>query len=355
MDVLIKPASGHCNAACPYCFYRDEMKNRETQIYGMMSKSTLENVVRHVIAASSNSCGFCFQGGEPTLAGLDFFQTFEALLAQYAPAGMVISRSIQTNGLLIDARWAAFFRKHNYLVGLSLDGPKDIHDSQRGDGTWKKVMRTAELLRIQEVPFNILTVVTGRSARYAQRLYNFFMKNGLCYQQYIPCLDGLQGDAAKWSLSPEQYGIFLTMLFDCWYRDVCAGQFVYIRYFENLMNMLTGRAPESCGLSGKCTIQYVIEGDGSVYPCDFYALDHYRLGNINENSFDALSVPHINAFLDAGAQIPETCPACPWFSLCHGGCRRDRPTPGTASKWCPAFQTFFAYAIPRMSRVLGLT
>ena len=362
LNFLIKPASGNCNIRCRYCFYHDVAENRGVSSYGMMSDETLEALIEKALATADGSCSFGFQGGEPTLAGFDFFRKVVALQKQYNRKGLRISNAIQTNGMVLDAEWAAFLAENHFLVGLSLDGTKEIHDANRldpaGKGTFNRVLRTAQLLTAKKVEFNILTVVTRQSARHIDRIYGFFRRSGLNWLQFIPCLDplGEERGSNPYSLTPEAYAKFLKTLFDLWYRDVKAGNFIYIRYFENLVGMAMGYPPESCGLSGRCVIQNVVEADGSGYPCDFYALDEWKLGNIRTDSIPGMmKSPAAQKFLAAPLDIPEKCRSCRHYAICRGGCRRDRePMRGDTlplNYFCPAYEEFFDYAMPRLQEL----
>lgn len=365
VSLLIKPASGSCNMRCRYCFYEDETQNRETACYGLMSLQMLEALVRRAFESATRSCAFMFQGGEPTLIGLPFYEALITLVEKYNVHRLPVHYALQTNGYLLDAQWAAFFRQHNFLIGLSLDGVKQVHDSYRLDaahrGTWQRTMRAAQLLAQHGVEFNTLTVVTSGVARSIGKIYGFFMRNNLTYQQYIPCLDplGEERGGHDYSLTPELYGSFLKTLFDCWYQDRRRGVFVYNRYFENLAGLLLGRQPESCGLSGRCTNQLVVEADGSVYPCDFYVLDRYRLGNLRENSLEEIDRQFARCgFLEPSLAVAERCKSCEWAFLCHGGCRRDRePALGGElglSYFCESYREFFPYMLPRLRELCGL-
>lgn len=356
INVLVKPASGACNLRCRYCFYADEAANREVANYGMMSAETLEMVISRAFEAADSAVTFGFQGGEPTLCGLDFYRNVVSLQKKYAKRGVAVQNAIQTNGLLIDDEWAEFLAQNKFLTGLSLDGHADLHDLNRvdaqGKGSFSRVMKAAETLTRRKADFNVLTVVTSETARKIRRIYSFFRKNNLLWQQYIPCLDPLGQERGRtpYALTPDRYASFLKTLFDMWYEDVCAGRFIYIRYFENLLGMLIGRPPESCGLSGQCALQFVVEADGSVYPCDFYVLDPHRMGNVHENTLMemAYSAP-AQAFLSA-PYVHEKCASCRYLRICRGGCRRDRDA-GDAiglNYFCPAYEKFFDYALPRL-------
>lgn len=359
LSLLIKPSSGGCNMRCQYCFYHDEQVNRETFSYGFMSEETLEILIKKALEYATVQCTFGFQGGEPTLRGLDFYHKVVELQKRYNVHNVQISNAIQTNGMLIDNRWAKFLHDNHFLVGLSLDGTKNVHDGNRldpeGRGTFNRVLQAAQKLSAHKVDFNVLTVVTNLTADSITKIYNFYRRSDLLYQQYIPCLDPLEAErgVSSYSLTPEKYAKFLKTLFDLWYRDVTQGKFIYIRYFENLVGMLMGHRPESRGLSGQCAIQNVIEADGSVYPCDFYCLDQWKLGNIREQDFrELIESETARRFLTEGRTGNEKCRGCRFGSVCRGGCRRDRePLDGSENYFCMAYKEFFGYALPRLQEM----
>ena len=186
-----------------------------------------------------------------------------------------------------------------------------------------------------------------------------YLQNGWDYLQFIPCLDpyGETPGQYAFSLTPEDYGTFLCDLFDVWYEDVRQGKIIYIRYFENILGMLLGFPPESCGVCGTCAKEYVVEADGGVYPCDFYVLDPYRLGSLVTDDFPALDEKRGElGFVERSRFVSPECRDCPWFALCRGGCRRDREPmrgDGTLSLnyFCPAYKAFFSYAYPRLAHL----
>lgn len=363
--VMVKPASGTCNMRCEYCFYADEQHNREQALHGMMSVETLHALIDRVLEAGARNCTLVFQGGEPTLVGLPFYRDLAAYVGQKTAGKRIrFQYSIQTNGYAMTEEWAAFLAENQFLVGISLDGTKEIHDRFRkdsqGKGTWDRVMRAIGLLNQYHVSYNILTVVTAANAKNAAKLYRFFEKQGLPYQQYIECLDPL-GEIPgqkEYSLTPERYEYFLKSLFDVWYQDRKQGKYVYNRYFENLLLMLNGQEPESCNMRGVCSSQWVVEADGSVYPCDFYALDEWKLGMIatGGDSFAEMEQRRQESgFLEASRQIPNACRTCRWFGLCRNGCRRCRvvdvsENPGI-NYFCQAYKGFFEYAYPRLEQL----
>lgn len=361
LTLLIKPASGSCNMRCKYCFYADEAENREVASYGMMSDATLEAVVRFGLENARGVCTFAFQGGEPTLAGLDFYRRLVAMQRAHNTRGLRVYNTIQTNGYLIDREWADFLARERFLTGLSLDGGKDVHDlyrvDARGEGTFARVMRAAQTLAAAGAEFNILTVVTAQTARSIGKIYGFFKRNHFRYQQYIACLDpiGAVRGGMPYSLTPKLYGEFLCKLFDLWYADFMRGEYVSIRWFDDLVHMCKGRAPQSCGMRGVCGPQIVIEADGGVYPCDFYVLDGLRLGTVGENTLEEMEQRRTAlAFIEQSRPVEEKCRACRWYPLCRGGCRRDREQPDGSiglNYFCESYEAFFAHCADRLMQV----
>lgn len=364
LSVLLKPASSGCNLRCAYCFYADEASIRTVPNYGLMSREVSHALIDKAVGAAERSVTFLFQGGEPTLAGLDFYRDFVSHMEKTAPPDLEIRYAIQTNGMLVDDAWCGFLKKNRFLVGLSLDGSRECHDRFRRDGegrgTYDRVLRAARLLERTGVEYNILTVVTGFLAKHIQSVFRILCKEGFRFQQYIPCLDPLEEDRGgqNFSLSPKQYEEFLKTLFDLWYRELEQGHYWSIRYFDNLVWMLGGHDPEQCSMRGSCGLQYLVEADGGVYPCDFYGLDQYRLGNILENSWAELDRNReALGFLAASQRVPEECRGCRWYPLCRNGCRRDRLIEAAGlgrNYYCGAYAGFFAYALPRLRRAQGL-
>lgn len=362
ITVMLKPASGLCNMRCRYCFYADEQKNRSVPSYGLMSEEVLRAVLTRVLEYADGECTIAFQGGEPTCAGLPFFRRVVELEQKLNHKEVAIHNAIQTNGYVIDDEWAQFLADNHFLVGVSLDGPREIHDLNRldakGNGTYNRVMRAIATLKKHGAEFNILTVVTSATCRSIRKTYSFFQRNGLDYQQYIPCLDplGEERGGHDYSLTCEAFGQYLKDLFDCWYEDARKGRLTYNRYFTNLLLILTRQQPEACGMLGQCGRQYVVEADGSVYPCDFYMLDEWKLGNfLTDTVEDVDRRRDALGFIQMSIDVNQTCQKCKWFPLCRGGCRRDREpmVDGKLQKnyFCEAYSQFFEYAYPRLAQV----
>lgn len=359
--VMIKPASGLCNLRCRYCFYADEMENREQGSYGIMDVRTLENVIRRTLAFAEGECTIAFQGGEPTLAGLPFYERCLELEEKYNDKGIAISHALQTNGYVLDERWCEFFARNRFLVGLSVDGIKATHDCYRrdakGQDTYFHTLEAARMLESAGAEFNVLTVVHRKTAPRIRKIYEQYRKLGFSWQQYIACLDpiGEKQGQQDYSLTPEAYGQFLIDLFELWELDYRKGQQPYIRQFENYIGILMGQVPESCEQRGICSFQNIVEADGSVYPCDFYVLDPYRLGNLNEDDFETINERRKRiGFVESSLNHAEECKNCRYFALCRGGCRRHREQPGTAlgeNYFCRSYRMFFDACLPGMQRI----
>lgn len=357
VSVLIKPASSLCNMSCDYCFYCDEAKNRLKDSYGFMSEKTLKNVIRKTMLNAEGYVSYLFQGGEPTLCGLEFYKKIIEYQKQYNRNGIKVYNSLQTNGYLIDERWCEFFKKENFLIGLSVDGTKDIHNTLRhdkaGSGTYERVLKASKLFDRYGVEYNILTVVSSLIAENIKQVYKDYGKRGWKYQQYILCLDPIdRKEAADYSVSAEKYGQFLIDLFEMWYEDFKRGTQPYIREFDNYLNILRGYLPEACSMVGHCTVQNVVEADGSVYPCDFYVLDNYYMGNYNTDKFtEVINSENAGRFVKDSLQLMEDCSECQYFKLCRGGCRRNRID--GRNMFCESYKMFFEECLDRMQKIVN--
>ncbi|MBS5065022.1 MAG: anaerobic sulfatase maturase [Hungatella hathewayi] len=362
IHLLIKPSSGNCNMRCDYCFYYDITEHREQASYGFMSEETLEQVIKKALECAEGECSFSYQGGEPTLHGLAFFEKSLEFERKHNIHGVKINHALQTNGYRLNADWAKFLADNHFLVGVSLDGSKDTHNAYRrsvkGEETFFDIMKTIDILNEYQVEFNILTVVNRRTAGKVRKIYQFYKKNHLNYLQFIPCLDplGEQQGSREYSLTAELYGEFLKDLFDLWYDDLLKGEQPYIRQFENYIAILMGHHPEACDQSGVCNYQYVVEADGEVYPCDFYVLDEYKLGNLNDCSIEDIDKKrHEIGFMEYSLTDHEACRQCRHFLVCRGGCRRHRlleeADGNHRNVFCDSYLAFFDHAMPRMADI----
>ena len=362
INLLIKPASSSCNLRCKYCFYHSIAENRSVASYGIMSNEAAELLIKKSFGYAENVCTFAFQGGEPTLAGLEFYRNFVQLVKQYNIKKIDVNFAIQTNGTVINEEWADFLFKNNFLVGLSLDGPKDINDMNRVDslqeGSFTRIINAVNLFNKHNVQYNILCVVNNLVARHTNKIYNFYKKNNFNYLQFIQCLDPLDEEPGgnPYSLKPDMYAVFLKNLFDLWYKDIIEGKKISIRYFDNLVGMLMGYPPETCGMSGRCSCYFVIEADGGVYPCDFYVLDEWKLGNIKYDDFTVLlNTDTAKKFVQLSLHVDNKCKECKWLNICRGGCRRTREPfkDGLPSLnyYCKSYNEFFYYSIERLNNL----
>lgn len=330
-----------------------------------MTVDILEIIIKKALKIAVRECSFAFQGGEPTLAGLDFYKTLVRLVKENNVNTVQVHYSLQTNGILIDESWAAFLSENNFLIGISLDGPKDIHDMNRQDskneGTFSKVMEAISVFERHSVNYNILSVISSAVARHPERVYDFFKKKGFKYLQFIPCIDpfGELAGNCKFSLTPQKYTHFLKKLFDLWYEDMNEGNGVSIRYFDDLLGIYMGYVPESCGMMGVCQCQFVVEANGGVYSCDFYATDEWLLGNLKDMDLEDISRSEKNLeFIAISKHVDSKCKECRWFNLCRGECRRFRE-PYVNGKpalnfYCSSFEIFFEYAVPRLKRLAAI-
>lgn len=359
---LIKPASSLCNMRCRYCFYEDEAKNRAVKSMGIMSVETARALIDAAFEnhKSRLPISFSFQGGEPTLAGIGFFHTFVDYVQERNHMGIPVRYTIQTNGYALDDDWIEFFYQHKFLVGVSVDGEKAIHDSNRidkaGKGTWNKVTQILQKLFERGVAVNLLCVVTKTCARSPQKVYASMKKLGAQYLQFIACLDPIDAERGSlvYSLTPKAYGEFLCKLFDLWYRDWEQEKYISIRLFEDFVHLAMGMPAGTCATAGSCGKYLVVEGDGGAYPCDFYALDQWKIGQIGVDSVEAMeNCALTQKFMRDSQQHPKECGDCSYRQLCNGGCKRDWVYEGDTPRnyYCPAFKMFFGYAGERINRI----
>jgi uncharacterized protein len=363
-SILVKPAGPSCNLACTYCFYTGkEALFPETKPH-RMPEETLTEMIRQLMGQSGEHVGIGWQGGEPTLMGLPFFERAVALMRKFG-RGRSIANGLQTNGLFLDNAWARFLQHFNFLVGLSLDGPCHIHDRYRqtrdGNGTWATVTDRAKMLLDAGVAVNALSVVTDYAADFPEETYTFFKEAGLSHMQFIPCVefapDG-PGGVQPFTVSPEKFGSFLCTVFDLWLSDFIEGQpTTSIRFFDSIFYRYVGLTPPECTLQERCGHYLVVEHTGDVYACDFFVEPEWHLGNLHETQLsDLLNSEKQQQFGTMKTNLPEACRSCRWLSLCGGGCTRHRrppEAPEAPGYLCEAYRRFFEHADSRM-KVLAL-
>ncbi|MBD3419825.1 MAG: anaerobic sulfatase maturase [Chitinivibrionales bacterium] len=360
-SLLVKPASGLCNIDCRYCFYKRALSlYPEGEYTRKMSLETAENMIRKFFQLKFPAVSICFQGGEPLLMGLEFYHKIIDYERKYGFPGQSAGNSFQTNGTLITDEWARFFKQYNMLVGLSLDGNEQVHDHYRvnyaGKGTFKKVMNAVDILRRNDVEFNVLSMMTAYSVENVKQTYAFFKRNGLKHLQFIPCLEMMPGTAepADFSITGRQYGEFHKALFDLWYED--GYPYVSIRMFDDILAWMIDGVHNSCCFQTACNSYFLVEHSGDVYPCDFFAFDDWKIGNINTDEFPSLVTHKTRAnFAAMKTTAVAECRNCEFLPLCNADCTRFRifgaKPAGTLSCMCPGFKDFLSYTKPRFDEI----
>lgn len=349
LSIMIKPASSLCNMRCRYCFYHDVSNIREVKSFGVMSESTAEKLIKKAFDfAGGESVAFAFQGGEPLIAGLDFFKSFVTLTKKFNKLNSVVYFGLQTNGTFVTNEWAEFFSENKFLIGLSLDGDRKdnrFRIDEDGNNAFDKIIAAADIFKAHNVDFNILTVLTGYCAENIDTVYKSLTRKGFKYLQFIPCLRPF-GDKSESELymTNRQYAKFLIHGFNAYVKDYVRGDYTSVRYFDNLVHLYLGNQTEQCGMCGHCMHQFVAEGNGNIYPCDFYCTDEWLLGNINETDFDSLAhCERATEFLRESLAVDEKCRSCKYYPLCRGGgCKRMR----NDRDYCEAYKAFFSACLP---------
>lgn len=349
--ILVKPAGPDCNLACAYCFYLAKQSLFPSQKAHRMSEEILEMMIKQAMEQSKDQITFGWQGGEPTLMGLNFFEKAIELQKRFHQ-GQVIGNGFQTNGILINQDWAKFLSRYKFLVGLSIDGPEQIHDHYRkmlgGQGSWEKVKDAAKLMLDSGVEVNALTVVNDFSAQFPQEIYQFHKQLGLNYMQFIPCLEPDPEDPARpasFSVSAESLGKFLVRVFDLWIADFKNGiPTTSIRFFDSVFFRYVGLEPPECTLQKECGTYLVVEHNGGVYSCDFFVEPDCYLGNIQNDSLtDLLNSPKQEAFGKRKSHLGQDCRQCQYLKFCYGGCPKERMSQ-KHNHLCLAYKTFFDHA-----------
>jgi uncharacterized protein len=348
--LMTKPIGSRCNLDCHYCFYLEKEKLYTDAGGRRMTPEVLETYIRDYIAAQpDDTVSFAWQGGEPTLLGVEFYQRAVALQAKYAQ-GKRIENAFQTNGVLLDEAWGEFLAAHRFLVGVSIDGPAQWHDAYRvdkgGQPTFARVVAGMQMLKKHGVEFNTLTTVNRKNSTHPIELYRFLREAGSGYLQFIPIVEraaanpesglwlapppdheeaaALDAEVTPWSVRPADYGNFLCAIFDEWIRhDV--GR-IFVQHFDSaLSTWLTGRA-ELCVFQEDCGRGLAIEHNGDVYSCDHYVYARYRLGNMmNTSLVELVDSPAQAEFGRAkSATLPRWCRECPVRFACHGECPKHR-------------------------------
>ncbi len=387
--VMAKPAGPACNLRCEYCFYLEkDALFPEVEQY-RMSDEILEAYIRQNYESQDPSLPeylFAWQGGEPTLLGIDFFRRAVELEKKYCPAGKKFSNTLQTNGILLDDEWCEFLARNDFLVGLSLDGPREIHDRYRvdrgGNPTFDRVMKALRRLQKHGTEFNILACVNRESSERPVDVYRFFKENGARFIQFIPIVERIPGKDAEelglelalppsldaeeaassvtpWSVEPEAYGHFLNTIFDEWVRKDVGEMFVMT--FEWSLTAYMGLPAASCIFATRCGTGVILEHNGDVYSCDHFMYPAYRLGNILEDDLGAMvrSEKQIEFGALKETALPGYCTECEVLAACRGACPKHRfvmspyDEPGL-NYLCEGYKDYFNHIKPYLHAMAKL-
>lgn len=391
--VMAKPGGSVCNLDCQYCFYLHKEQLLSPSPQQEMSDEVLENFIRQYIQSQDGEeIVFSWQGGEPTLMGLAFFEKVVALQKKYQPRHQRIENDLQTNAVLINDSWAAFLKQHGFLVGVSIDGPAEIHNRLRvtrsGKPTFDKVMAGIEALKRHQVPFNALTVVNRINARFAREVYRFLTRElGATYIQFTPCVETTdfestapqfwceeampitgsrrakpgQPDAivTDWSVDPDDWGTFLVDAFDEWVNHDLGR--VQVNIFETAVVQTMGLPAQLCITAPFCGKALAIEKNGDVYSCDHYVYPEYNLGNIRNHHLEHMvfSVRQKAFGMGKKETLPNYCKRCPHLNLCWGECPKNRIVrspdgePGL-NYLCPGLRHFYSVAKPKLAEIAAM-
>jgi uncharacterized protein len=321
-----------------------------------MTDKVLEEYIKQTIAAHKvKEVTFAWQGGEPTILGLDFFKKALALQKKYCRPGMVVSNTIQTNGILLDDQWCEFFRHNHFLVGISIDGPEALHDAGRTDlsgrGTFSRVMRGISLLKKHEVEFNILCAVTRLNGDHPNEVYRFLRDEiGAQFIQFIPVVERnpVTMEVTPWSVLPDQWGRFLIGVFDEWVRHDIAR--VYVQHFDTALANWYGEQHGICVFSPTCGQALVIEHNGDIYSCDHFVDQDHLLGNIMDHPLEELiaNPSQLQFGLSKQDNLPGFCRKCQFLFACRGECPKNRfivtPDGETGLNYlCEGYKRFFSH------------
>ncbi len=358
-SILIKPAGPDCNLRCNYCFYRQKSGIYPQSKEHRMKPAVLEKLISEVMQSDSIRPCFAWQGGEPTLMGLDFFKRAIELQIKYGKPGQSVSNSLMTNGVLLDSQWARFLAEYCFLVGISLDGPSEFHDFYRKDEkrrpTHRRVMDAVRLLSDHNVSFNALVLLNDKNVKEPDAVYDFLVGNGIFFLQFVPCVEpGGKGIPAAFSITPTEYGRFLCKTFDRWADDFPN---VSVRDFDDLLAKYTGQLSGTCTHNEFCGDYLVVEHNGDVYPCDFFVQPSLKLGNITEMPLAEIAqLPAFKTFAENKSRFDLNAPClkCEWLKFCNGGCQKHRavlhPEKSVSgpSYFCQAYKMLFKHASHRL-------
>lgn len=359
-SLLIKPASADCNLNCSYCFYLEKKSLYPEQKIHRMSDETLEKMISGYMKTEQPQYSFGWQGGEPTLMGLDFFRKVTTLQEKYGQKGAIVANGLQTNATLITDDMAEHFAKYKFLLGVSLDGPPEIHDLYRkklaGSGSHADVMRAIEILKKHKVEFNILTLVSKSNVSKALEVYNYLTSNGFSYHQYIPCVEfDADGKPLPWTITGKEWGNFLCSVFDTWFSGDTRK--VSVRLFDSILMYLVEGQRNVCVMGKNCCQYLVVEHNGDVYPCDFFVKSELKLGNIMNSTWEELQDSETyKSFGALKSKWSGACENCEFLEICSADCLKNRlpqsqNNPRTLSWHCEGWKIFFGHSLRKFKKL----
>ena len=356
--VMAKPVGSSCNLSCSYCYYLSKEKGR-------MSDALLEEFIRQNIEAQTQSeILFTWHGGEPLLLPLIYYARALELQQKYAH-GRHIDNCLQTNGTLLNDEWCQFFREHNFLIGISIDGPEPMHNTFRQD--FEHTLRGIRLLQKHGVEWNAMATVNSRNADNPIEFYHFFKDLGCKYLQFTPivertnlqqALESVAQDSKEWtkntsitneSVEPLQWGRFLTGLYDEWIKEDVGS--IFVQLFDATLANWVGQPPSLCSMSSLCGLSPALQPDGSLYSCDHFVFPSYKLGNIHHQTIAEMMYGNQQQrFMQAKRDsLSQRCRECAYLFACHGECPRNRFLSGNENYLCEGYRMFFRHVSPTMN------
>ncbi len=366
-QVFVKPVGARCNLRCSYCYYLDRGRHTDSRDRGVMNNDVLEEYIcQHLAASGGKNIFFSWHGGEPTLAGIDFYRRAVEIEKRLAPDGCNVLNGIQTNGTLLDDQWGQFLGEAGFYVGVSLDGPEEYHNSHRrkvvGGGTFEATVRGLDILRKWNVPHEILCVVNSRNVQSPLEVYRFFKDLGIEFLTFLPLVERKSPGSAEVterSVGAADFGRFLAAIFDEWIaQDIGT---IKVQVFEEALRTAFGQEHTLCIFKPVCGVVPVIEMNGDFYSCDHYVSAEYLIGNIiNRPLADLLDDPRQKAFGEAKRKtLPRYCLECEVIEMCNGECPKNRfistpdGEPGL-NYLCEGYRYFFSHCRPFVNEVAGV-
>ena len=359
-SIMCKPVCGICNLDCSYCYYTSKPAELYPDVERFeMTDDVLESYTRQYLQAMPQQCQFMWQGGEPLLAGMDFFERAVALQAEHKLDGQQVTNGLQTNGTLVDEAWCEFFKANGFLIGVSIDGTPQWHDHFRkdhaGNPSFHRAWAGLELLQKHHVEFNVLVTLNSANIVHGGDIYRWFTNRGVQYLQFIPILErDAAGSPQPFSCTAEQYGRFLLDVYEVWRsRDV--GR-VSVRMFDSVMHTALFGLPSTCCYSPKCANAYVLEFNGDLYACDHFVFKEWRIGNITERPLaELVTDPKLEEFAKLKTTLPSVCEDCEFLTFCHGGCPKHQWPIGTdagrVNHYCEGLKLFFREALDDLKQL----